>query len=274
MQREAQRQLVADGKAGEAAAAIAWIGYDAPQIPGPGLEASALGVPLIPGLPVSFNPLDVARSEQGAYQVSHDAVAKAGAVDLARFYDGIQAARDVGPAHLTAIGHSYGSLTTGLALQVPGDHGVSDAIFYGSPGIEAATPAQLNLAPGHVFVMETPDDPIDYVYQAPPLLHALAAATPMPFDDLLLGASDASGTGDFGPNPATNPNFVRLETGPSVLHDGHGAAVLQFDGAAGHSDYPRLGSTTGPDGTPLLRTPGYNIAAVVAGLSDSAIKGD
>lgn len=273
LQREVQRQLVADGKSADTAAAIAWIGYDAPQIPGPGPQASALGVPLIPGLPVTLNPLDIARSEQGAYQVSHDSVAKAGAVDLARFYDGIQAARDT-PAHLTAIGHSYGSLTTGLALQEPGRHGVSDAIFYGSPGIEAATPAQLNLAPGHVFAMETPDDPIDYVYQAPPLLHALAAATPIPFDDVLLGVSDASGTGDFGPNPATNPNFVRLETGPSVLRDDHGAAVLQFDGAAGHSDYPRLGSTMGVDGAPLLRTPGYNIAAVVAGLSDSAIKGD
>ena len=93
-------------------------------------------------------------------------------------------------------------------------------------------------------------------------------------DELLLAGSDASGTGDFGPNPASTPNFVRLETGPSVIVEGHGGAVLQFDGAAGHSDYPRLGSTTGPDGTPLLRTPGYNIAALVAGLSDTAIKGD
>lgn len=266
LQREAKRQLRAAGKTGDTAAAIAWIGYDAPQIPGPG------DVPLIAGLPLSVNPLDVIRSELGAYEVSHDDVAKAAAVNLAGFYDGIQAARDVGPAHLTAIGHSYGSLTTGLALQVPGDHGVSDAIFYGSPGIEASTPAQLNLAPGHVFAMETPDDPIDYAYQAPPLLRAVAAATPFPFDDVLVGALDLSDTGEFGPNPATNPNFVRLETGPSVVVDG--GVVLQFDEASGHSDYPRLGTTVGPDGELLPRTPGYNIAAVVGGLSERAIRGD
>jgi hypothetical protein len=217
LQRETRRQVREAGKPRETAAAIAWIGYDAPQIPGLG------EFPLIPGMPLSINPLDVVRSELGGYQVSHDDVAKAAAVNLA----GIQAARDGSPAHLTAIGHSYGSLTTGLAMQVPGDHGVSDAIFYGSPGIEAATPAQLNLAPGHVFAMETPDDPIDYVYQAPPLLRAVAAATPFPFD-VLVGALDLSGTGEFGPNPATNPNFVRLETGPSVVVDGPsgaGAAV-------------------------------------------------
>lgn len=269
LQRETRRQLTRAGKPGETAAAIVWMGYDAPQIPGPGLDA---GVPLIPGLPMSFNPLDVVRSELGAYQVSHDGVARAGAVSLARFYDGIQAARDVGPAHVTALGHSYGSLTTGLALQVPGDHGVSDTIFYGSPGVEASTPAQLNLGPGHVFAMETADDPIDYVYQAPPLLRAVAAATPFPFDDMLLAAPAVSGAGDFGPNPATNPNFVRLETGPSVVVDG--GEALQFDGASGHSDYPRLGTTVGPDGTPLPRTTGYNIAAVVGGLSERAIKGD
>ena len=266
LQRETQRQLVAAGKPRDTAAAIAWIGYDAPQIPGPDAKVGGLGVPLVPGLPLTFNPLDVFRSEVGAWQVSHDAVARAGAVDLARFYDGITAARDGAPAHLTAIGHSYGSLTTGLALQVPGDHGVSDAIFYGSPGIEASTPAQLNLPAGHVFTMETPDDPIDYVYTAPPVLHTAATVTPMPFDDLLVSASDASGTGHFGPNPATNPNFTRLETGPMTMLDGHGGVALHLDGASGHSDYPRPGTTVMPDDTPLPRTTGYNIAAVVAGL--------
>jgi len=273
LRRETLRQLGAAGRSADTAAAIAWIGYDAPQIPGPELTLAGPGVALIPGSPLTLNPLAVARSELGAYQVSHDGTAKAGAVSLAKFYDGIQAARDVGPAHLTAIGHSYGSLTTGLALQVPGEHGVGDAIFYGSPGIEASTPAQLNLGSGHVFAMETPDDPIQWVYDAPPLMRALATVIPGPLDDVLLGVSDLSGTGHFGPNPATNPNFVRLETGPAVFAGDHGPA-LQFDGASGHSEYAQLGSTAGPDNSPLLRTPGYNIAAVVGGLSDRTIKGD
>ena len=82
-----------------------------------------------------------------------------------------------------------------------------------------------------------------------------------------------TGTVDFGPNPAANPNFVRLETGPAVVVDRDGG-VLRFDGASGHGEYPETGSTAGPDGQSLLRTPGYNIAAVVAGLSDRALRGD
>ena len=47
-------------------------------------------------------------------------------------------------------------------------------------------------------------------------------------------------------------------------------------GAVRHPGYaaPFLGSTADPDGAPLPRTPGYNIAAVVGGLSDRTIKGD
>lgn len=242
LRRESLRQLADAGKAGEDVAAVAWIGYDIPQIPG-----------------LTANPLSAVRSEVGAYRVTHDGAAKAGAVKLARFYDGITAAHGGAPLNLTAIGHSYGSLTTGLAL--PQSHGVGNAIFYGSPGVEAATPAQLGLQSGHVFVMQTPDDAIQWRSDAPPVLRAAAVAIPGPFDDVLLRVSDLSGTVDFGPNPATNPNFVRLETGPAVVdHDGE---VRRFDGSSGHSEYPDAGRTTV-----------YNIAAVVSGLSERAIRGD
>ncbi len=161
-------------------------------------------------------------------------------------------------------------MTTGLALQEPGNHGVSDALFYGSPGIEASTPQQLHLQPGHVFAMETPDDPIQYTYDAPPLVHAGAPFLPFPLNVIAEGgltALDASGAGHFGPNPATNPEFTRLATGPVAIPDGHGGS-LNLEGAHGHSDYPRQG------GNNLPRTTGYNIAAVVAGLGDHAIRGD
>jgi hypothetical protein len=276
LRRESLRQLADADRPGEGVAAVAWIGYDIPQIEGPelvkvdaGLPLLGVGLPLVPGL--VLNPLSLARSELGAYRVTHDAAAKAGAVNLARFYDGITAAHGGAPLNLTAIGHSYGSLTTGLAL--PQSRGVSNAIFYGSPGVEAATPAQLGLPPGQVFVMQTPDDIIRWRNHAPAILRAAAVAIPGPFDDVALRISDLTGTGDFGPDPATNPNFVRLETGPAVVIDGAGGA-LRFDGASGHSEYPEIGSTTDPGGGPLLRTPGYNIAAVVAGLSERAIRGD
>ena len=67
--------------------------------------------------------------------------------------------------------------------------------------------------------------------------------------------------GDFGPNPATNPNFIQLATGPAAVPDGLGG-TLSLEGAHGHSDYPRQG------GNGLPRTTGYNIAAVIAGLGN------
>lgn len=138
---------------------------------------------------------------------SHDDIARTGAQNLANFYDGLQFAHEGGPAHLTAIRPSYGSLTTRLALQDPGNHGVSDAVFYGSPGIEATTPGQLQLQPRHVYTMETPDDPIQGVYDAKPWEPALVAGSPV-----LGGVLVGTGTGDFGPNPASNPNFTYMAT--------------------------------------------------------------
>lgn len=241
LRTEALRQLrFTPGHEHDSVSAIAWIGYDAPQVPGWD---------------------DVGASIAGIWGVSHDDVAKAGAHDLARFYDGLGVAHQGAPAHLTAIGHSYGSLTTGLALQEPGNHGVSDALFYGSPGIEASTPRQLHLNTGHVYAMETPDDPIQWTYDSKAIVHNL----PSGLAQLLGFGADATGTGDFGLNPATNPNFTQLATGPATVSDGHGG-TLSLEGAHGHSDYPRQGNNN------LPRTTGYNIAAIVAGLGDKAIR--
>lgn len=245
--KEALRQLsLTPGHEHDTVSAIAWIGYDPPQVPGWD---------------------DIGKSLAGGWGVSHDDVARAGAHDLAGFYDGIQAAHHGGPADLTAIGHSYGSLTTGLALQEPGDHGVSRALFYGSPGIEASNPQQLHLQPGHVFTMETTDDPIQWTYDGPAIAHDVAPFLPPPFRDLaesVLGAADASGAGHFGPNPATNPNFTHLATGAATVPDGHGGTIILQD-AHGHSDYPRFPDNGG------TRTTNYNIAAVLAGLGDKAV---
>ncbi len=253
LQRQALKQLSQiPGHEHDTVSAIAWIGYDPPQIPGGG---------------------DIGASLAGGYDVSHDTVARAGAHDLSRFYDGITAAHH-GPLDLTAIGHSYGSLTTGLALQEPGDHGVDNAIFYGSPGIEATTPQQLGLQPGQVFTMETPDDPIQWVYDGPKIAHSAAPLLPPPFNTLAesgLGAADLTGAGDFGPNPATNPNFTHMETGAASIPDGYGGTV-NLDAAHGHSDYPRAGTTVGPDGRTVPRTTVYNIAAVIAGLDQNVIR--
>jgi hypothetical protein len=212
---------------------IAWLGYDPPQVPG----LDHLGPSTI-----------------GGWGVSHDDIARAGAHDLANFYDGIQATHQGGPADLTAIGHSYGSLTTGLALQEPGDHRVSRALFYGSPGIEASTPQDLHLHPGHVFTIETPDDPIQWTYDA----REIGQGIP------IVGSYLNEAFPNFGENPATNPNFTHLATTPSVVPDGHGGS-LNLQGAHGHSDYPRFPDDGG------TRTTNYNIAAILAGLDNNAV---
>lgn len=235
---EALDQLLFAGRGGDSVSTIAWIGYDAPQTPGGEDLRAALA---------------------GGWDVGHDILAAAGAQDLARFYDGLNATHQ-GPLNLTAIGHSYGSLTTGMALQVPGDHGVDNALFYGSPGIHATTPGDLGLPNGHVFTMQTPDDPIQQVYDAPPIARAVAPLLPHPLDDLaqsMLTGMDASGTGAFGPNPATNPNFTHLATGEVSLPDGRALGA-----ASGHSDYPRWDAATNQP-----YTTGYNIAAVIAGTT-------
>jgi len=105
-------------------ATVAWLGYDAPA-----------------------GPLDV----------STDHAARRGGADLARFLDGIDASRRADP-HLTALGHSYGSLTTGYALQQA--HGVDDDVLFGSPGIGTDDVRDLHVPTGHTAVVEAPWDPV------------------------------------------------------------------------------------------------------------------
>ena len=132
------------------------------------------------------------------------------APDLAEFYRGINATNEHGSdVHLSAFGHSYGSLTTAQALNELGATGVvDDAAFYGSPGLgytnETWTDrsigipierpyviddeSDLFLADGHAFVMSAPEDPIS---GDPNVL-----GIPMP---------SAGDLGQFGPNPLTLP---------------------------------------------------------------------
>lgn len=247
LRRESLRQLRnAPGHALGSVSTVAWLGYDPPQI----ADIDDVGAVL-----------------DGGWDVSHGQVAAHGAHALAGFYDGLAAGHRAVPLHLSAIGHSYGSLTTGLALQLPGDHGVDDVVFYGSPGVGATTPGELQVPDGHVFTMQTPDDPIRHVFDTP-LLHAGATMLPAPFDavaESVLRTLLLTGAGQFGPDPATNPNFTRLETGPATVADGAGRTV-SLAGAGGHSEYADF------DGDGRPRTTCHNLAAVVAGLPANLIR--
>ncbi|MEU5364697.1 alpha/beta hydrolase [Streptomyces sp. NPDC005925] len=85
--------------------------------------------------------------------------AEAGAPAYNRFMAGISATNENADPHITAIGHSYGSLTVGLAAQEKGGiPGADDIILVGSPGTGAKTADELNVGKDHVFVGAADND--------------------------------------------------------------------------------------------------------------------
>ncbi|MFS8098228.1 alpha/beta hydrolase family protein [Lentzea alba] len=113
------------GAMGKDGAAIQWLGYDAPEF--------ALG------------------------QVDNPAQAKEGAAILAK---DVAEYRDRNPgAHVTVIGHSYGSTVVGYSAM---DNGLKadDIAFVGSPGVGASNVDQLPPGRGHVYVGGTEHDPV------------------------------------------------------------------------------------------------------------------
>ncbi|MGB3484776.1 MAG: alpha/beta hydrolase [Mycobacterium sp.] len=206
----ALRGQAMDLNGGQEVASIAWIGYETP-----GLN------------------LDVA----------DDDLATAGALDLNQLYRGLNATTNVGDQHLTALGHSYGSLTTSLALQ-HGQAGVDDVVLYGSPGGFLDNAAELGVAPGHGYFMVAEDDVV---------------------------AIEIAALGRFGGQLQDVPGLVPLSTEGAfeVAVDPETGVSRQIwhEGATGHSEYPRFGSNG------ELRTPGHNMAAVVGGVPAAVIGG-
>ncbi|MCK0176264.1 alpha/beta hydrolase [Mycolicibacterium sp. F2034L] len=235
---ETGNQLDRAGRGDEEVATIAWLGYEPPQ-------------------------KDISVVEAGFEDRANEA-----APDLAEFYRGINATNEHGSdVHLSAFGHSYGSLTTAQALVEVGEVGVvDDAAFYGSPGLghtnemdtkigvhgvpyEVAAPirdeADMFLPDGHGYVMSAPEDPIS----GDPNWKGL----PLP---------SAGDIGQFGPNPLTLP-LEQLSSNAATSP----ADNVAREGAETHSDYPRMGSNGD------LRTTGYNLAIIAGGLADVPISG-
>jgi hypothetical protein len=103
------------------ASSIMWIGYDAP-------------------------------SDWDSATVGTEGRAEEGGELLSRYIDGLRASREGSPAHLTVIGHSYGSTTTAHGAT---DHGLAadDIVLVGSPGagggVEHAS--ELGVGADHVW---------------------------------------------------------------------------------------------------------------------------
>ncbi|PKV86946.1 alpha/beta hydrolase [Streptomyces sp. TLI_146] len=114
-------------------ASIVWLGYDAPQLPAEKL------------------------ADNLAVMSRRDAVAGAPAYN--QFMAGISATNENADPHITAIGHSYGSLTVGQAAQRPGGiPGADDIILVGSPGTGAHTADQLGVGEDHVYIGAAKND--------------------------------------------------------------------------------------------------------------------
>ncbi|WP_282689170.1 MULTISPECIES: alpha/beta hydrolase [unclassified Streptomyces] len=129
--KRARDLSIAANKYGAPAAAITWLGYDAPQSPD-GLQSLAVAVD--------------GRAEEGG-RAFH------------QFMDGVKVANNHEDPHMTAIGHSYGSRTVGAAAQQSGGiPGVDEIILVGSPGVGVDSADELGVGRDHVFVGAAAND--------------------------------------------------------------------------------------------------------------------
>lgn len=199
------RQLILAGR-DPSVSVISWMGYDSP------------GTPL-----------------NGDFSSISDGSARVGATDLVPFLEGLH---DQNPGgHLTLLGHSYGSLVSGLALEhlaADGLHPVDDALFVGSPGADAVNPQAFGLPPGHAYAMNTPDDVVTNVFAPLAPLHG------------------------WGTDP--NEMLPLLSTQAGVAPDG-----LWHPGASGHLEY------YSPDSTGDPRMSQWNASAVIAGIPSDLV---
>lgn len=179
----------------------------------------------------------------GDSSVLNDDLAHAGAPRLTSFLHELdEAARN--PGQSTALfGHSYGSLTSGIALHDGASQYVDNAVLYGSAGFQADTPAELGMNNDNFFVMSARDDPIN----------TLGALAPY------------HGWGS-DPNDIINEDG-RLRFRFQHLDADAGATPLsgyEFKtGVSGHSDYGRNAGE---------RMTGYNLAAILLNRPDLAVK--
>lgn len=149
-------------------ATLYWADYDAPS-----------GNPLVP-----WEVPDLA----GA---ALTAAADAGGERLGDFLDGLRAGDQGAPAHLSAVGHSYGSTTLGHALE--DGAAVDEAVLVGSPGQPVSSAGELT--GGDVWVGSMDHDPVT-----------------------LLGSGERGGLGVLGHDPAAEDfGGRRFATGDGEL---------------------------------------------------------
>ena len=131
-------------KGQETAAAVTWLGYDAPN------TSETL-----------LNTDSTVLSSKEAQNAGPD---------LASFYDGLQETHR-GDSHLVAAGHSYGSTATGYALRQ--SNAPDDVVVWGSPGVTSVDASDLGMLPDHMYAARTGDDVVAMsgIYGGEPTAH-------------------------------------------------------------------------------------------------------
>jgi hypothetical protein len=193
-------------------ASIFWLGYDAPLV-------------------------------GGGTDVAGDAHARAGAPAFQQFLDGVNVTNDyIDPVtheqvdpHVTAIGHSYGSLTVGTAAREPGGIKADDIILIGSPGVGADHAEDLGVGPDHVFVGSADNDIVTHApSQGEVLGGAVGSALGPP--GVVVGSDLADWNDDdlwHGRDPASEAFGAQRFR----VDDGQVPFLEDSDGMAAHNGY-------------------------------------
>ncbi|WP_338598287.1 alpha/beta hydrolase [Saccharopolyspora sp. SCSIO 74807] len=181
--QDAQLQSDQYGDGGKVAA-VTWLGYEAPQ------------------LSETADPSDSVASSGGAER---------GGEKLSDFYRGINESRPDDP-NLVAMGHSYGSTTTGYALQENGT-GVDAALTMGSPGIGTPMASDLNVPDDRLYNLESDQDVV-------------------------------ADLGHFGGDPSWKPGIDELSTEDAVAPDGQQLKESTGHNTGGPDGYLNRGNTS------------------------------
>ena len=173
-----------------------------------------------------------------------DDLAQAGAPKLTTFLENLDTASH-NPGHTTALfGHSYGSLTSGIALQNGASEFVDNAVMYGSPGFQASSTADLGMTDDNFFVMAARGDPINGFASFAPL-HGWGANP----NEIISDPDSAV--------PRYRFPHLQTDAGWTPIPDYEYKSV-----ATGHSDYGRDAGQ---------RITGYNLATILLDRPDLAV---
>ncbi|MFJ8546538.1 alpha/beta hydrolase [Streptomyces sp. NPDC093586] len=171
-------------------ASIVWLGYDAP----------------------------------GFTEVTSTTLADRGAPAYRSFMEGIQATNENADPHVTAIGHSYGSLLVGTAAREQGGiPGVDDIVLLGSPGTGAQTADELNVGKGHVFAASAGNDPVSWLPAPSSLIGPVPAIVNALDDERWFGrdpVSESFGATRIQSGDGPLPLWLSGE-GPTPAHSGY-----------------------------------------------------